>query len=139
METVLDHDSQVMNYPYASFLHRLIAVLIDALILAVINFLVNLVLPDGMLANGLTAIAGWIYFATMHSSEKQATVGKQAMGLIVTDLEGKRITFGKATVRYIGRIISACILLIGFIIQPFTEKKQTLHDMIAKTVVYKTN
>jgi uncharacterized RDD family membrane protein YckC len=60
---------------------------------------------------------------------------KKSMNLVVTDMEGERISFGKANVRYFSSILSALILLVGYFMQPFTEKKQALHDMIANTLV----
>lgn len=79
----------------------------------------------------------WLYFALMESSNKQATVGKMALGLIVTDMNGNKISFGQATGRYFGKIISGIILAIGYIMAGFTEKKQALHDMLANTLVIK--
>ena len=67
----------------------------------------------------------------------QATLGKKAMGLIVTNEHGARIGFGRATGRYFGKILSALILLVGYIMAAFTERKQALHDMIASTLVLK--
>ena len=60
-----------------------------------------------------------------------------ALGIIVTDLNGNPISFGKANGRYWGKIISTLILLIGYIMAAFTEKKQALHDMMAGTLVIK--
>ncbi len=77
----------------------------------------------------------WFYFAFMESSSWQATVGKCFLGLKVTDLQGSRISFGQATVRYFSKIISGIILCIGYIMIGFTERKQGLHDMIANTLV----
>jgi uncharacterized RDD family membrane protein YckC len=73
----------------------------------------------------------------MESSAKQATVGKMALGIIVTDLEGRRLGFGRATGRYFAKILSALILGIGFLMAAFTERKQGLHDMVASTLVVK--
>lgn len=81
------------------------------------------------------AAAGWLYFALMESSSKQGTLGKMALSIVVTDLNGNRITFGRATGRYFGKILSGMILYIGYIMVAFTEKKQGLHDMIAGTLV----
>jgi uncharacterized RDD family membrane protein YckC len=90
---------------------------------------------------GLT-IVQWLYFAYFESSEKQGTFGKQAMGLIVTDLNGNRLTFVKASIRHFARILPTLIPLLGnvytladYLCQPFTEKKQTLHDMAAGALV----
>jgi uncharacterized RDD family membrane protein YckC len=80
-------------------------------------------------------VAGWLYFALMESSNKRATLGKMALGLMVTDLEGNKINFGKATGRYFGKIISGIILYIGFFMAGFTERKQALHDMMAGCLV----
>lgn len=94
-----------------------------------------------MLAGGMmmivfvSAAAGWLYFALMESSSKQGTLGKMALGIIVTDVNGNRLTFGRATGRYFGKILSGLIFYIGFIMAAFTEKKQALHDMIAGCLV----
>jgi uncharacterized RDD family membrane protein YckC len=85
----------------------------------------------------LYTIAGWLYFALMESSIHQATFGKRAVGIVVTNMEGDRITFARATGRYFGKIISTMILYIGYIMAGFTEKKQALHDMMASTLVLK--
>lgn len=78
-----------------------------------------------------------LYFAVMESSKSQGTLGKMAVGIKVTDLDGNRISFSKAFLRSIGKIISNMIMYIGYIIAAFTEKKQALHDMIASTLVLK--
>jgi len=83
-------------------------------------------------------IGNWLYFAIMESCPLQATVGKLAIGLIVTDVNGARIGFLRATGRYFGKILSGLILFIGFIMVAFTERKQGLHDLMAGTLVYKT-
>jgi len=78
----------------------------------------------------------WLYYAGMESSVYQGTLGKMALGLMVTDLEGRRITFGRASGRYFAKIISGLIPLgIGYAMAGFTEKKQALHDMIASCLV----
>ena len=81
-------------------------------------------------------IAKWLYFAYLESGEKQATWGKQALGVYVTDLSGNPISFGRASGRFFAKIISGLIpLWIGFIMAGFTERRQALHDMIASTLV----
>jgi uncharacterized RDD family membrane protein YckC len=81
----------------------------------------------------------WLYEAFMLSSEWQATVGKRAMDIIVTDVNGQRITFARASARHFSKYISAFILGIGFLMAAFTAKKQALHDMIAETLVIQQN
>ncbi|HEX8799836.1 MAG TPA: RDD family protein [Terriglobales bacterium] len=84
----------------------------------------------------IAAVAKWLYFAYLESGEKQATWGKQALGIYVTDLAGQRVTFGRATGRFLARMVSGLIPLgIGFIMAGFTERGQALHDMIASTLV----
>lgn len=79
----------------------------------------------------------WLYEALFESSVKQATLGKQLLGLKVTDLEGRRISFARATGRHFAKIISAMILLIGYLMVAFTKKKQGLHDIMANCLVVK--
>lgn len=78
-----------------------------------------------------------IYFTVMESSKTQATVGKMALGLKVTDVNGNKLDFTKALIRNLGRILSNMTMLIGYIIAGFTAKKQALHDFIAGTIVVK--
>ncbi|MCI0556277.1 MAG: RDD family protein, partial [Anaerolineae bacterium] len=60
---------------------------------------------------------------------------KMALGIVVTDMNGNRISFGRATGRYFGKILSGLIIYIGYIMVAFTEKKQGLHDMMASCLV----
>jgi uncharacterized RDD family membrane protein YckC len=83
----------------------------------------------------IMSVVKWLYFALLESSAWQATLGKKALGLMVTDLEGYRISFGRASGRFFGKLISTLILWIGFMMAGFTEKKQALHDMMAGTLV----
>jgi len=83
------------------------------------------------------AITGWLYYALLESSIRQSTIGKMAIGLFVTDEEGHRISFARASARYFGKYLSSLTLLIGYIMAGFTAKKQALHDKIAKTLVWK--
>jgi uncharacterized RDD family membrane protein YckC len=78
-----------------------------------------------------------LYFTFMESSKFQATIGKMALGLIVTDLNGAKLDFSKAFIRNLCKIISNITMAIGYIMAGFTEKKQALHDMIASTLVVK--
>lgn len=83
-------------------------------------------------------ILKWLYFAGMESSARQATLGKMAMSLRVTDREGRRLSFGRATARFIAKIVSALITLgIGYLVAGFTKRKQALHDMMAGTLVFR--
>ncbi len=142
---------------YAGFWRRVAAYLIDVIIISVVGgFIGGLfggVMGAGISASGgsvedsmqtLNSVGGLIglvigigYFAGLESSSWQATVGKKALGIVVTDLNGNRISFGRALGRYFGKILSSLILMIGYIMVAFTEKKQGLHDMLASTLVVK--
>jgi uncharacterized RDD family membrane protein YckC len=83
----------------------------------------------------LTICGQWLYYALFESSSMQATPGKLAVGIKVVDYEKNRLSFGKATGRHFAKIISAFTLSIGYMMAGWTEKKQTLHDMVAGTLV----
>jgi len=118
---------------YAGFWVRFVAMIIDAVIIAVGSGLVSAAtLGAGII---VTFVGPWLYEAFMLSSEWQATVGKRAMSIAVTGIDGNRISFARATGRHFAKWISVCTLGIGFIMVAFTAKKQALHDMIAETLV----
>jgi uncharacterized RDD family membrane protein YckC len=88
-----------------------------------------------LISSGIMIVLQTLYFAIMESSSKQATVGKMVLGIIVTDVEGKRISLGRAVGRNLGKIVSQIILYIGYLMIAFTQKKQGLHDMMANCLV----
>jgi uncharacterized RDD family membrane protein YckC len=83
-------------------------------------------------------LGGWLYSALQECSSQQATIGKRVLGIKVIDLAGQRISFGRATGRYFGKIISGMIMYIGFIMAGFTDRKQALHDMMAGCLLVRT-
>jgi uncharacterized RDD family membrane protein YckC len=119
---------------YAGFWKRFAAILVDLIILGLVDGVLSGMFGNP-LGNALGALVGWLYFATMESSERQATIGKMALGIYVTDLDGHRVTFARATLRYFAKIISAVILMVGFLMAAWTDRKQALHDIIANTLV----
>ena len=80
-------------------------------------------------------IVVWLYAALMESSARQATLGKMMIGVVVTDTEGNRLSFGRASARYFAKFVSVITLMIGFIMAAFTKRKQALHDIMAGTLV----
>jgi uncharacterized RDD family membrane protein YckC len=120
---------------YAGFWQRFVAVLIDAIIISAATGTAVIATFGHGLAFGF--LGPWLYEAFMMSSEWQATVGKRVMSIVVTDLDGGRISFARATGRHFAKYISAFVLGIGFLMAPFTSKKQALHDIIAETLVVK--
>lgn len=107
---------------YASFGERLAARIIDTMVILIPSLFIPI-------------IPSWLYFAFMESGDGQATVGKKALGLMVTDLEGQRIDFGRASGRYFGNFVSIITFFIGYLVMLFNPKGQCLHDMMAGTVV----
>ena len=151
---------------YAGFWKRVVAYIIDAIVLYVPNLLIMAAFgggaaettlqqalltagpdPQAVLAAyshyyeamraaiGLTSLLAWLYFAVCESSAWQATPGKLAMGIRVTDLQGRRISFPRALGRYAAKLVSTMLLLIGFLMVAWTRRKQGLHDMLANTLV----
>ena len=142
---------------YAGFWRRFAAAFIDAIVTAIgsvlfgVPVLVLMMLvviaegeePDPVAltavfegaAQLLALFFSWMYFALLESSRLQATPGKLAVGIRVTDLAGNRIGFEKATWRYFGKFISALPLLGGFFMAAFTARRQALHDRMAGCLV----
>ena len=85
--------------------------------------------------NLLVQMANWLYFASFESSRWQATPGKRALGLFVTDLAGKRVSFARASGRYFGKLLSEFIFFFGFLMAGFTKRKQALHDYLSGCLV----
>jgi uncharacterized RDD family membrane protein YckC len=155
----------VASVVYAGFWLRVLAYLIDALILGVfaVPILIGVAMALGIggilagiprngdpFANGLPPVfflfiwfcillgvgGTWLYHALLESSEWEATAGKKALGLIVTDMTGNRVSFARASGRHFGKIVTSFIPLgIGYMMAGFTEKRQALHDMLASCLV----
>ncbi|GAB3430936.1 RDD family protein [Niabella aquatica] len=145
---------------YAGFWERFAAVIIDAIILWIIGYFIGIILGAPSTEEILTMsqregfsgtmsatyfstsnitsfIVQWLYSALMISGPWQATFGKRALGIKVTGMNGERISFLNATGRYFATILSAIILLIGYLMMLWDDKKQTLHDKLAGTLVVK--
>ncbi len=87
---------------------------------------------------GLLGVAlEWLYFAIMEASTLQASLGKKVCGLRVTDMDGNRLSFARASGRFFGKYVSALTCLAGFIMAGTTQRKQALHDIMASTLVLK--
>jgi uncharacterized RDD family membrane protein YckC len=144
-------------FRYAGFWRRFVAVLIDGFVFTPIAVallastgIFGIILHSGedfeavgaaMLGLSVLAmvlllsVGSWLYHTLMESSRYQGTLGKLALGSIVTDLDGNRISFARANGRFFGKMVSSAILNIGYLMAGFTEKKQALHDILASTLV----
>lgn len=132
---------------YAGFWIRVGAIIIDAIVLFIpLTILEKLFLGEKTgdaaadIGGTLAALAmnlcvNWAYRSAFHASEWQATIGKRAVGIQVTDLQGRRITFGHATGRYLAEFLSGVTLGVGYAMAGFTSRKQALHDKVAGTLV----
>ena len=149
-----DNDNIVINMTiYADFFKRFNSFILDLIILISILYLIELILafifsPIFQIVHLNESIqedffvfmfylGAWMYFPLMESSHRQATFGKVLLGIKVTDLHYRRISFMKANLRLLGKLISMILIGFGFIIIAFTKKKQGLHDIISKCLVIK--
>ncbi|WP_051304518.1 RDD family protein [Chitinilyticum litopenaei] len=147
------------HFGYAGFWERFAAHFIDNLLIGIVAYGLVIVIfmlvglgavtqgGEAMSALGVLAmlltwviliVVPWLYFAKMESGERRATLGKRALGLAVQRDDGEAIGFGRASGRYFAKMISAMVLMIGYLIQPFTARKQALHDMMSDVVVVRT-
>lgn len=153
------YNQQYAGAEYAGFWLRFCAMFIDGIIIGIpffiLAFVVEMAFPSttnprtgmqtpsgagvaaSLVINLLQIVVYWLYFAMQESGPHQATLGKRAVGIKVTGLNGEPISFANATGRHFAKIISGCIIYIGFIMAAFTERKQGLHDMMAGTLVVK--
>jgi uncharacterized RDD family membrane protein YckC len=147
-------------YRFAGFWIRFLAFVIDGVIIGVVGYAI--IGPDTgaagdwigmggqkvaytddaaplgsgqMLGQGANTLVDWLYFSLFESSAWSATPGKKALGLIVVDDGGRRISFLRATGRYFAKILSAVPLLLGFLCVGWNRRKRGLHDVIAGTLV----
>lgn len=156
MEQAISSDFQKEGKEYAGFWIRFGASIIDSFIIGIpasILYFIGLFSVVPIIESGssedsfiafilllgimlLIAVFTMLYYALLHSSKWQGTVGKKLVGIKVIDLDGNRISFWRSLGRYFSMILSA-FFYIGYIMAAFTEKKQALHDMIASTLVVK--
>jgi uncharacterized RDD family membrane protein YckC len=121
---------------YAGFWRRAAAYVVDGFVLLIPGLVMGYFLGnDQVLALIGQVVLYWLYTALLESGAMQATLGKKAFGIKVTDLAGERISFLRASGRYFGMYLSAVLLGIGFLLAGFTAKKQALHDMLAGCLV----
>ena len=129
---------------YAGFWIRVVAYIIDAIILGVLGgiidaiFQVNLQNPTSgnyTAANGLGVLISIAYFAGLWTY-MGATLGQRIFGIRVVDANtGQQLTIGKALVRWVGLFIAFIVCFIGVIWVAFDPRKQGWADKIAGTLV----
>jgi len=144
---VRDEGDAAVDLPYAGFWARFGALIIDDIIVYLIAVVVGAVLGGALAAAGSPEwivgivyvaffVGAFLYFTLMESGERGATLGKRLFRMRVVTADGhERISFGRAAGRYFGHALSNITLYIGYLIQPFNQRKQALHDMVSGTVV----
>lgn len=132
---------------YGGFWRRLFALLLDSAILffpaATVRVLLGLSAfglfdaetPASYVATLFEFGLDWLYAGCFIASSARGTLGMQVMDLHVTDLKGDRISFMRATWRYLAQFLTIISLGLGYVIQVFTPRRQTLHDLVSGTVV----
>lgn len=136
---------------YAGFWKRVVAYIIDALVLSVVFYATLSIFGSPIIYYDLSihqsityyhplwylgsVFLAWFYNAFMESSKWQGSLGKLCLNLQVVDLEGNRISFLRATGRHFSKVLSSIILMVGFMMAGWTKKKQALHDKIVDTLV----
>lgn len=131
------NESNTLNY--AGFLRRFLAFLIDGFFTGILSLLFGFFIGNDLIMNiSLGAFINIIYFSVFDSSELMGTPGKALLSIVVvTENNPNRISFQSALIRYLCKYISSAVLLLGYLIQPFTNRRQTFHDLVANTIVIK--
>lgn len=132
----IDHVGASVELRFAKFWKRAVALFIDmTLLIIVASFVSGDAARDDLRFRYAFGILGLVYYVAFENSPYMGTLGKIIMKLRVVDVSGNKISVGRAVIRYIARNLSNIILMLGYIVAAFTEKNQTLHDLIAKTYV----
>ena len=113
---------------YAGFWWRVLAGLIDNIILAIISVALSFIVPF------IGVFIYWLYFVILQSSEKRSTLGMRVCDIKIHDEHYNGLGFWRLTGRYFATGLSGIILFIGFFMIGFTKRKQGLHDLVARTI-----
>ena len=124
--------------PRATFGARFVAALIDGILVGIVGG--GFTLFGDSAGSGLGTIVGLAYYVFFEGSASGQTLGKRAMNIRVLDFAtGESIGYGRAVVRYIGRILSGIVCLLGYFWMLWDPEKQTWHDKLANSVVVPTS
>jgi uncharacterized RDD family membrane protein YckC len=151
-----------MSDDYAGFWLRVVAFVIDSIVLSVLYLLVIIPLYDSLsppaalepdapdqiptffqdvlspdVSMLVLVVVAILYYAIMEASRHQGSLGKLALELKVTDADGRRLSLSKSILRNASKLLSTALLLLGYVAAAFTRRKQALHDVIAGAMVLK--
>jgi len=133
-------------------LHRILAVIIDYIVMGILSAVIlgASIGPglatgspgafiSGLIMSMVLVVVLWIFYGIVMETWRGQTVGKMVMGIIVVKENGEPCTFAAAFLRNLFRIIDhlPTLYVIGFIVMAITEKKQRIGDRLAGTVVVK--
>jgi uncharacterized RDD family membrane protein YckC len=121
--------------PRAGFWSRFGAAFVDGVLLAIVGFVLRAAL--GQAGAGVIDLAVGIgYFGYLEGSASGQTIGKRMLGIRVIDYgDGGPIGFGRAVIRYFGRIVSFIACLLGYFWMLWDKERQCWHDKFANDVV----
>jgi uncharacterized RDD family membrane protein YckC len=132
--------------PRAGFWRRLGAVLIDGLIIAVVaGGLMGIGVAADIVALAVIGYVLWVigpivYDIYFHGSASGQTPGKRLLGIRVIDFAtGGPIGYGRATIRWLSKILSSIPCFLGYLWMLWDKEKQTWHDKLANDVVVPTS
>jgi uncharacterized RDD family membrane protein YckC len=121
--------------PRAGFWRRFAALVVDGILLGIVDVILEILFSSG-LAEALILLVSITYFTTLEGGPRGQTVGKSALGIRVISLDtGGPIGYGRAFIRWIGRIISAIVFFIGYLWMLWDRESQCWHDKLAGDVV----
>ena len=137
-----DTKVETAQMKYAGFWRRLGAYFVDMLIIWAITTIIYFIstmlalinVNIGIIVSFLAIIISIVYVVGFWTWLGQ-TPGKMALGVRIVKMDGTPISLGVAILRYIGYIVSAVVVYIGYLMIAFHGQKRGLHDLIAGTVV----
>jgi uncharacterized RDD family membrane protein YckC len=130
-----DMSEGVARGPRTGFWRRFGAALIDGILLGVVTGILYAILKGAGYGLGILLSIGYVVY--FEGGPTGQTIGKRALGIRVYDFRGsgEPIGYGRAFIRWLGKIISSIPCYLGFLWMLWDKEKQTWHDKLATTVV----
>jgi uncharacterized RDD family membrane protein YckC len=135
METNTYGGAGVLSGARAGFWRRFAGAFIDGVVLGIASGILRGVLGTGA-GTGLGFVVGAVYFTAFIGAERGQTLGQMALGIRVVGLDtGSSIGYGRAFIRWLVSLISAAVILLGYLWMLWDKEKQCWHDKAANDVV----
>lgn len=135
------NEPNLASAEFGGFWLRFLAFVADS---AIVFLIMALIIAGGAAALGtegvgLAALLAWLfgllYWPALQASRLQSTLGKALLGMRVTGYQGNRLSFLRALGRELAKILSGAVFMLGYVVAAFTARKQSLHDLVASTLV----